>query len=234
MIKALDIGSAGGNNYPWSWTGFDAREDALALFDRTGEFPFFVTRDPDSSSLLKPNVDFYNLFPHEHRFDVVEEKRVKAVTLDSLQLEAEFIKIDVQGAEGHVIRGGLITISKAACIEIEVNFAPRYVGQVFFSEVDTTLRDMGFHLMDLKRRYLKRVIDIGGPKGQLTHGDALYFKNEVPNEILEYYGYAGKQESPYRGQLGLARTLRRVSDKLLYNRNRTTFGDDALGNRDFR
>ena len=233
-MRALDIGSAGGNNYPWEWTGFDVREGTPALADYEGDATFYITRHPDGSSLLKPNKEFWKDFPAGKKFDVVREEPTKVTTLDSLNLQADFIKIDVQGAEGMVIRGGINTIKNASCVEVETNFAPRYIGQSYFSEIDVTMRELGFALMDFKRRYYKKGNPmVGGPRGQLTHGDALYMKEVVPEEILQYYGYNASRKKLFPGQGRLAHSLKRIGERLTPNSLGGTAGDASLGNRDF-
>jgi len=231
-MQALDIGSAGGNNYPWKSVGFDAQEN-LALSDSAGESELYITRNPDNSSLLKPNSQFWKGFPSGSLFDVVEIKRVETAPLDAFKIKADFIKIDVQGAEGMVIRGGMNTISQAACVQIEVNFAQRYLGQSFLSEVDPMMRSMGFELFDLKRRYYKRNCGVGGPRGILTHGDALYIKPPTPPEILDYFGYSGSSYYGFTGQTRFVKGVMRRLLRLLPSSKNGVFGDENIGNRDY-
>ena len=145
-----------------------------------------VTRDGGTSSLFEPNFAFLRRFPRVQRFDVVNRLPVPADRLDTLLpqngvTDADFIKADTQGAELAILEGATDTLSNHAFgVEVEVEFAPLYVGQPLFSDVDAFLRQRGFQLFDLRHAYWKRAggARYGGPKGQLVFGDALYFKTE--------------------------------------------------------
>jgi FkbM family methyltransferase len=54
------------------------------------------------------------------------------------------IKLDVQGYEDEVIRGGGATFGKAGMVVTEVSFFEAYDGQVLFDGVYALLRDLGF------------------------------------------------------------------------------------------
>jgi len=145
-----------------------------------------VTRDGGTSSLHQPNVEFLGRFPRVERFDVVKRVGIAADRLDTLLprngvTDTDFIKIDTQGAELPILQGATGTLADDVFgVEVEVQFAPLYVGQSAYGDVDTLLRDHGFQLFDLRHSYWKRAAGarFGGPKGQLVFADALYFKTE--------------------------------------------------------
>lgn len=205
-ITLVDIGAAGGVKRPWDAFGPflrvvafepDARasegRDASGaemrflrsgLADRQGKAELRLTRTPDSSSILKPNTPLLSGFGGGERFDVVGTESIDVDTLDR-QLEAagvadvDMLKIDTQGSELLIFDGARNTFSRSVVgVDVEVNFAERYEGQGNFSDIDAFLRERGFALFDLQRRFMKRRIGLtfGGPKGQLTHGTALYFR----------------------------------------------------------
>src|SRR5262249_34589828 len=124
--------------------------------------------------------------PRVQRFDVVKRAAIPADRLDTLLpakgvADTDFIKIDTQGAELAILEGASDTLdTRVFGVEVEVEFAPLYVGQPLFSDVDALLRSRGFQLFDLRHSYWKRTSGAryGGPKGQLVFGDALYFKTE--------------------------------------------------------
>ncbi|MBF0347564.1 MAG: FkbM family methyltransferase [Magnetococcales bacterium] len=164
---------------------------ATALYRDAREVHLYVTRSPGSSSLYEPNYEFLESFPDKERFDIVAQERVKTDTLDHLYdqkliKDADFIKLDVQGAELDILKGGTrLSCENILGIELEVEFQPLYKGQPLFSDVDPVIRDMGFDLQDIQVSYWKRNAGVGiGPvKGQAIFGDALYFRS--PRGVME-------------------------------------------------
>lgn len=64
---------------------------------------------------------------------------------DDLRIEYPMIaKIDVQGFENRVIRGGEQTLRQASAIIVELSAYPLYLEQASFSEVNGLLESMGF------------------------------------------------------------------------------------------
>ena len=58
--------------------------------------------------------------------------------------EIDFLKMDVQGAELSVLKGAERLAPTALVIQTEVEFAPLYINQPLFSDVDVHLRRIGF------------------------------------------------------------------------------------------
>ncbi len=163
----------------------------VALSDFKGTGNLFVTNHPDNSSLLKPNNQLMDQFAVSDRYVVSEKKSVSVDTLDNqLKLaninEIDFIKIDTQGSELSVLHGAGDFLTNVLGLEVEINFTKRYSNQSFFSDIDEFLRERGFVLFDIERRFFKRIpgLSLGGPKGQITHGNALYFREEKYFEEL--------------------------------------------------
>lgn len=79
------------------------------------------------------------------------------VTLGTLDRWAEsrkleppiLIKLDVQGYEAPVIRGGRATLQKAHVLLMEVSFIELYAGQCLFDELYEVLRHLGFRLVGM-------------------------------------------------------------------------------------
>ncbi len=204
-IVCVDVGAVGGPKFPWSekkyivWKGFEPQENAsdsaieknkedntqIVLSDTVGDAILYVTQHEDNASLLKPNMEFLSELGVAGRYEIKKEISVKTNTLDlwfkDQELESiDFLKIDTQGTEMAVLFGGQEVISsKVLGVDIEINFAERYKGQGYFSEVDNFMREKGFVLFDIQRRYFKRKegLLLGFQKGQLTHGTALYLRS---------------------------------------------------------
>ena len=161
----IDIGTADG-----SWaakcmrvfpnakvTGIDARECALsdrvannerytrivrALDAHNGAGTLRVPSRKTTTSLLRP----CEPPAHPGLQDVVEHE-VQTVTLDSLQLETPsltMIKMDVQGLELFVVRGGQTTFRDAHIVFSEVILTPVYQGQTRMWELCVALKHLGY------------------------------------------------------------------------------------------
>mmetsp|Transcript_37218 Transcript_37218/g.69921 ORF Transcript_37218/g.69921 Transcript_37218/m.69921 type:complete len:212 (+) Transcript_37218:997-1632(+) len=101
-----------------------------------------------TSSLYKPNTELTKRFSHLEevmRVDSITE--VSTTRLDDLVGEIgpiDFVKLDVQGGELDVIRGGTNALQQACVLQTEVEFVPLYKDQPLFADVDTALRALGF------------------------------------------------------------------------------------------
>ena len=89
----------------------------------------------------------------------------------------DFIKVDVQGAELLVLRGGLETLKKATFIQFEGSTVQYNAGGSCFYEVDEFLRSNGFY-------YYDHSSDLRHPVAFKTHGlgqwDILYVNPASP------------------------------------------------------
>jgi FkbM family methyltransferase len=91
-----------------------------------------------SSSLLQPGTHL------KHYPDITFDKKekVKVIRLDSLELTGyNFMNIDVQGAEGMVLRGGEKTLKGVDYVYTEVNTEDVYKGATQLHEMDALLKD---------------------------------------------------------------------------------------------
>ena len=161
-----------------------------ALWNCETEIDFYITKAERLCSCLNPNRKIINQFPENDRFDVVNKIPLQANTLDNIfdkyAQEAEhiinpdFIKLDTQGTELYILEGMKKILERSIFgVEIEVNFIELYQNRPLFGDIDSFLRANGFNLMDLKKYYWRKKSGIGfdsNKKGQVIHGDALYFR----------------------------------------------------------
>jgi FkbM family methyltransferase len=157
-----------------------------ALYKEEKLINLHLTKSRGCSSIYEPNHSFLSDFPDVERFNVEETVEVKASTLDKLYIKKElqnmdFIKLDVQGAELDILRGGGELINRNIIgLQVEVEFKEMYKQQPLFAEIDLYIRNkLGFDLFDIRKAYwkYKEGRGIGPSKGQLIFGDALYFRN---------------------------------------------------------
>lgn len=132
-----------------------------AIGDIDGYFFLNVANNNQSSSLLKPKE---HLRQHpDVLFTYQVEVPVKV--LDSFEInDCNFLNMDVQGYELHVLNGAKNTLKNIDMIYTEINMGELYEGNCLVSELDDFLNNYSF----------KRVwsFDTGH-----KWGDALYVKN---------------------------------------------------------
>jgi FkbM family methyltransferase len=124
----------------------------LALGECPGVLTLHVTCSTDFSSLLPP---LQSLEVHYSRQEtaVVSEVPVPVTTLDAVLPSAavvDLLKIDVQGFERCVLRGGAVTLKRTRILLIEMNLVPHYQGDdTFASLYDLITRELGFAFWDM-------------------------------------------------------------------------------------
>lgn len=212
-LVIVDIGASGGIDRRWAkftshFTAVlvepdsretpnltaDGRVDRIllskALSNRAEKQKFHLCRKQQVSSLYHPNFSVLENYPEVERMRVVDTIELETDTLDN-QLQtsgiprADFIKIDVQGAELPILQGAEATLKNVIGLELEVEFVPLYEGQPLFGDVDKFVTSQGFQLFDLRRYFWSRkeVHNLSTrKKGQLIFCDALYFR--TPEAIL--------------------------------------------------
>lgn len=117
-----------------------------ALGETEGDIDMHRSEFSPSSSVLPMGPLHAQLFPFTAKTWV---ERVPVRTLDAVVADLNLrdnvlIKIDVQGYEDRVIRGGLHTVRRAKALVVEVSFRPLYESQVLFDELYEMLKELGF------------------------------------------------------------------------------------------
>ncbi len=119
----------------------------FALGDADAEVEIHRSAYSPSSSILPMT----NL--HREAFPISAEdggtERIQIRRLDDLARELDLkdallVKVDVQGFEANVIRGGCQTLSRAEVLIVETSFQTLYQGQPLFDDVYQMLKSLGF------------------------------------------------------------------------------------------
>jgi len=118
-------------------------------FGRKNEDRFlFETVHPMCTSLYAPNTELLSRYNGLEVAMPVAISTVQTFGLDDFiaekQLSPDFIKIDIQGAELDVFKGGIQTLQRVKCIVSEVEFVPLYRKQPLFGDVSSFLSSQGF------------------------------------------------------------------------------------------
>lgn len=122
----------------------------LALGEEEGFIEMFYHKEHSpSSSILKTTKACEDLYPFTKEQESVQAKIStldKCVNDFNIALEPEvLIKLDVQGYENRVIRGGMEILKKAKACIIEVSLDSLYEGQTNFRILNEMLYNLGFH-----------------------------------------------------------------------------------------
>ena len=129
----------------------------IGLAGTAGPRTLHLTQEPACSSLLPPDPALTERYPALACARQVSTLEVATTTLDSWAEQhgvhaADYIKVDTQGTELEILKGGRRLVKTARCLEVEVEFNPIYRGQALFAEVDLYLRSQGFVLWKLSNQ----------------------------------------------------------------------------------
>ena len=157
--------------------------------DRT----FHLCNNSMTSSLYQPNIELLNKFQNLAELCMVKENfPVSTKKLDDIEevRDADFIKIDVQGAELDVFKGASNILREVLVIHTEVEFLPLYIDQPLFADIDQHLRSNGFQFhkfATVAGRTLKPLVankNINRSMSQQLWADAVYIKDILSCEKL--------------------------------------------------
>jgi FkbM family methyltransferase len=150
------------------------------LSDKSTILKLYSDEDTSTGSLLKYD-------PNYNSAGVIEISTVSILTLDDyIELNSglgklKFLKIDTQGSDLAVIRGGIRVISKdRPIIQTEFIYAPLYEGQCTPAELKHFLSDLGYALYSLNNLHIS-------PEGRLCFCDAIFVPKEINISITQEF-----------------------------------------------
>ncbi|MDP1801077.1 MAG: FkbM family methyltransferase [Bacteroidota bacterium] len=142
----------------------------LALDSSIGKKEINITANYVSSSIHELNSSEISKQTDEQKkkFEVIKKQEISTSTLDeetkSIK-EILLIKLDTQGSELNILKGGIETLKKTNLLLIEMSNHDMYTNGCKYYEVDQFLRDNFFNLVD--------IIVVYRPEGALEY-DAIY------------------------------------------------------------
>lgn len=148
----------------------------LALGNEKGKVSInFHTDHSPSSSLLSTTARNLELYP---KMKKQQPKEIHIDRLDniaaSLDLANELlVKMDVQGFEAEVIRGGRKVLEQAVGCILEIALMPLYEGQATFLELDHLLYEIGL-------TYAGNLRQVYDQNGRVIYIDAVYTNVSLP------------------------------------------------------
>jgi len=190
-------------------TGFEPQEVALhELLRRKGPHESYlpyvigdgtlatlrICAAPGMTSLYEPDARMLALFTGFEQYGKVTARLpVQTRRLDEIA-EArlvDFLKVDAQGAELAVFRGGRAKLGRAVAIQTEVSFITLYEDQPALGEIDVELRAQGFvpHTTAAVKMWAiapyAAAGDPGRPLNQLLEADLVYVRDFSRPERLD-------------------------------------------------
>lgn len=162
----------------------------VGLAGSPGVRNLYLTKEPACSSLHPPLQFLAEKYP---ALDCISLQKIVTTRVTTLDLWAQenylqvidYIKIDTQGSELEILKGGNDIIETARCIDIEVEFNPIYEGQTLFGETDTYLRSKGFILWRLSNLVH---YSLGGVQLTMPDKNSVCFDTNVRLEAEAYGG----------------------------------------------
>lgn len=138
----------------------------VAMDETEGESTLHITADPLATSLL---VSANPQGETGRKIMEIKHETLKTSTLDKIisgDTQILLLKLDTQGTELRILRGGVNTLSRTSLVLVELNNHELYTGGAQYYEVDEFLRKNNFRLIDIYVTYR--------PGGQVSEYDALY------------------------------------------------------------
>lgn len=151
-----------------------------------GPATYHETNWAPTGSLYKPNQPLLEKFQNMHELTtLIAEHPIETKRIDDLAEvgDVDFVKVDVQGAELAVFKGGERVMRNALLVHTEVEFVALYENQPLFADVDTLLRSYGYQFhtfVGFAGRCFKPVKaqqNINSYVRQLLWADAIYVRD---------------------------------------------------------
>jgi FkbM family methyltransferase len=146
---------------------------AVAASNKSGRATLFLTRE----WLQSTGVSLYRENTQHFRDEVIVRHEVETRRIDDLfsGRRFDFVKIDTQGAELDVLRGGESVLRQANYILVEVSLVDYNAGGARAEAVFAQLREMGFRCADVTEFH--RLANVQG--GNLLQLDFLFRRRDV-------------------------------------------------------
>lgn len=146
---------------------------------------FYITKDPECSSLLIPD----NL--HLSRFDFFEKFEIsKIIEVDCCPLQEIFelsnidfdiIKVDTQGMDLDILKSAPNFIDSAFLVEVEPAFSQNYINEYTIGEMINFMKNEGFKMIQLQPHMVSRnnIFSKFDKNGEILWAETLWIKDYV-------------------------------------------------------
>jgi FkbM family methyltransferase len=126
--------------------------------------------------------------------ETVETRNFSSVRLDDVipDVRVDLLKVDVQGAAHAVLANATRILANTLVCHVEAEFAPIYVGERLFSDIDILLREAGFSFVDFyslgRQRYARfeDSPDRAFHRGRTLWADCIYVRGlDTPDALTD-------------------------------------------------
>jgi FkbM family methyltransferase len=222
-MVVIDVGASGGLTHRWRpiktamrTVSFEPDHAAYSELQKTKSedsvvLPYALGRRQEvrnfyhagwfwSSGLYPSREKFWKRFAASDIQTVTKVSQIETIDLKTACLQngihsADFIKIDVEGAELDILEGADDFLNTILGAELEVTFSETHEGRCVFADVDTFMRKNGFALFALptvsqQRRsmpYPDRPPTAINNNCQPIAADALYIRDVIDTETIANY-----------------------------------------------
>lgn len=170
----------------------------IALHSSPGEHVFSLTESEFCHGFRACDPKYFGRFPNAINNRVRGEMLVRADSLDNFASSAsldhiDFIKIDTEGSELDILRGGRVSLNSKRVLGllVEVWWDPRLKKQPSFAEMDTFIREQGFTFFDIECvRYPRNSL----PIGRMTRAFKSSPRSAAPRRLADVVSFP----TPYR------------------------------------
>ena len=153
-----------------------------------GQHVLHINNDDATSSLFPLNLAHNAAFNHLQTLRTLRTETVQTHRLDEAVPAGpvDFLKLDIQGSEAMALRSGSATLARTAVVHCEVAFAPIYLGQPLFGEIQEILAGHGFDLVDLLHpaRYHYPATSNAPAADRLLWAEAVFFRRTADATTL--------------------------------------------------
>jgi len=145
------------------------------------------------TSLFEPDPVTLDLFEAlKPLAEVTRQVSFKTLKLDDISeiQHLDFLKIDIQGGELAVFKGGVSKLSQAVVVQTEISFVTLYKDQPCLGDVDLEMRKQGFipHCFAAVKQWPIAPCIVGGnprqPLNQLLEADIVYVRDFSRPELM--------------------------------------------------
>jgi FkbM family methyltransferase len=182
--------TAAATHHPWHSLRFVPTALGLGQTPRA----FNLYKERIASSFLEGNLPLAQSFSRAGYFQLDKVVPVPVMPLDAAAAahgfeDAVYMKADIQGTESELFSSGpRLLRERMLAIRTEVCFAPLYLGQTLYHDIDHLLRELGFAPMTfVELHHWRRSTLVPPPRripgpvpysrGQIIHADVLYFRD---------------------------------------------------------
>ncbi len=152
----------------------------IALTDTAGTATFRVYPDAPTSSSLNANALIAEDGAATHQDISVRCKRLDDFCADTQHRSPNFIKLDTEGTELNVLRGGEQSVARHVLgVVSEIKFIRFSDNTTIFAGLDQFLQQKGFLLFDIQTSRMSRTVGhrFGGKKGAIDSAYVLYLRD---------------------------------------------------------